>query len=193
MTKQKRLPYFDFLRGIAIIMVVGIHTFNVNTANIASIPLRTLICCAVPLFITLSAFFVSQKEFKDGSFFKWFINQTKKIYIPMLLWSIPYLIISIHDNTYTLRYTLFLYFLGGFSIYYFISFIIQGYLFMPILKKINIMGGGDNYKSIMDNSICVFTEYSWLLISTIIFRHPFSYVDDVLLYWNTHCPRQSYV
>ena len=49
MTKQKRLPYFDFLRGIAIIMVVGIHTFNVNTANIASIPLRTLICCAVAL------------------------------------------------------------------------------------------------------------------------------------------------
>lgn len=141
MTQKKRLPYFDFLRGIAIIMVVGIHTFNVNTANIASIPLRTLICCAVPLFVTLSAFFVSQKEFKDGSFFKWFINQTKKIYIPMLLWSIPYLIISIHDNTYTLRYTLFLYFLGGFSIYYFITFIIQGYLFMPILKKINIMGG----------------------------------------------------
>lgn len=141
MTNQKRIPYFDFLRGIAIIMVVGIHTFNVESANVASIPLRTLISCAVPLFITLSAYFVSQKEFHNGDFFKWFINQSKKIYIPMLLWSIPYLLISIHDKTYSFRFTIFYYLLGGFSIYYFITFIIQGYLFLPLLKKVQIMGG----------------------------------------------------
>ena len=181
MTNQKRIPYFDFLRGIAIIMVVGIHTFNVESANVASIPLRTLISCAVPLFITLSAYFVSQKEFHNGDFFKWFINQSKKIYIPMLLWSIPYLLISIHDKTYSFRFTIFYYLLGGFSIYYFITFIIQGYLFLPLLKKVQIMGGGNICKLVMDNNICVFTKYSWVYIPVVIFVFTFSDVDDVLL------------
>ena len=133
---QKRLPYFDFLRGLAIVMVVGIHTFNTNASNGISIPLRTLICCAVPLFVALSAFFVSQKDFQNSSFWKWFLKQTKKIYIPMLLWSIPYLLISLYDSTFSPIRAIIYFFMGGFSIYYFISFIIQGYLFLPFLLKI---------------------------------------------------------
>lgn len=61
--RTQRNPYFDFLRGIAMIMVVGIHTFAPLqagegeiydfTANIV----RQALNCAVPLFLALAGYF----------------------------------------------------------------------------------------------------------------------------------------
>lgn len=53
--------YFDFLRGVAIIMVIGIHCYTIDN----NILFRQVLNAAVPLFIAVSGFFLSQKVIKD--------------------------------------------------------------------------------------------------------------------------------
>ena len=68
MNTSSRNPYFDFLRGFAIIMVVGIHTIVDYTPgletleDICTILVRSILNCAVPLFLAISVFFVAKKK-----------------------------------------------------------------------------------------------------------------------------------
>lgn len=93
---SQRIEYYDFLRGIAIIMVVGIHTFVSypidTTIGYTSAIVRQLLNCAVPIFLALSGLFCGKKlldsKEKRLNFWK---KQIPKVYIPALIWSLPYL------------------------------------------------------------------------------------------------------
>lgn len=141
-----RVAWFDFLRGVAIIMVVAIHTFAATIqpdvlANDLIILLRQILNCAVPIFLAISGFFLSKKENIVYSHF--LEHQIPKVYIPTLIWSLPYLALHIYlgNNWYE---GIVYYFICGFSIYYFIALIIQYYLLLPILTKITRGGGNFN-------------------------------------------------
>ena len=58
---NKRIEYYEFLRGIAILMVIAIHTYiSGNFASVEgtiSIISRQTLNCAVPIFLALSGFF----------------------------------------------------------------------------------------------------------------------------------------
>lgn len=143
MTKQ-RIGYYDFLRGIAIIMVVGIHTCNKcgvgNVQEVMSLIFRELINCAVPLFITLSAFFMTRKMGSEGADRCLMLRrQVIKVYVPMLVWSLPFLIIGLSVGKSPIR-QLTLFFTGGYSVYYFIALIIQCYAISFFVRKINLKG-----------------------------------------------------
>ena len=62
----RHITYFDFLRGIAILMVVGIHTFPStswdNPNDVLLIAIRQILNCAVPIFLALSAYFIANKK-----------------------------------------------------------------------------------------------------------------------------------
>lgn len=64
--KTNHTEYFYFLRGIAVILVVAIHTFgqayNYNNVSFPAVLLRQIFNCAVPLFCVSSAFFLIKKE-----------------------------------------------------------------------------------------------------------------------------------
>ncbi len=150
MTSQvARQPYFDFLRGFAIIMVVGIHTITDysptfdSLEEIATILVRLALNCAVPLFLAISGYFVAKKKLdspkEHWSFLK---KQMPKVYIPCLIFSIPYFVLDIHAKDNIMRSLAYL-FLCGFSIYYFVALIIQYYIILPFLTKINNRGGGN--------------------------------------------------
>lgn len=141
---KKRDSYFDFLRGVAIIFVIGIHTVSTNLdfssiEGISVIVIRQLIGCAVPIFLAISGYFISKKSvcnLKDyTSFLK---HQIPIVYLPCLFWSIPYLLLSIKDGTPILN-SIILFLLCGMSIYYFINSIIQCYVLSPIAKKANVL------------------------------------------------------
>ena len=133
---KKHITYFDFVRGIAILMVVSIHTFN-STANFETfqggfqIVFRQILNCAVPIFLALSGFFLGRKTFESKhDIIHFWKKQTAKVYIPCLLWSIPLFIsrgITI-NNLVSL-------FICGYGIYYFIALIIQYYVLLPRLIK----------------------------------------------------------
>lgn len=143
---RQRITYFDFLRGAAILMVVAIHTYpNDGFATpLATTQMlgRQLIGCAVPVFLAISGFFLAHKalDTREERFAFW-RRQIPKIYIPCLVWSIPFFALSLAGmESFSLGgvalrtvYTL----LGGCSIYYFIALIIQCYLLLPWLRTVN--------------------------------------------------------
>lgn len=138
---QQRDTYFDFLRGLAIIMVAGIHTYTDGLWHF-NLFLRQFLNCAVPIFLAISGYFIGHKSFSErGSYVKFMKRQVPRVYIPMLLWSIPWALLSIHGGSNPVK-TVLLTLVGGMSIFYFITLIIQYYALTPLIQKLNIRFGG---------------------------------------------------
>lgn len=145
-----RLTYFDFLRGVAILMVVGIHTYTLRPfeggLNILQIGAREALNFAVPLFLAISGFFIAKKDISDNKSYVYFLKkQLPRVYIPAVLWSIPMLVLWLYQGQDV--FMSFVKVLGcmTFGPYYFIVLIIQLYLLHPIIKRMAekpILGGG---------------------------------------------------
>lgn len=91
----KREPYFDLLRGIAIIAVVSIHTLHYSnnlSTDITTLFYRNGINFAVPLFLVLSGYFCANFQSKQD-FLHFLKKQIPKIY------SFTFLFIHIHNRT----------------------------------------------------------------------------------------------
>lgn len=138
-----RNSYFDALRGIAIISVIGIHTFSTSVINSSydevAIIIRQFITFAVPLFLAISGFFLEKKSLLNWHDITHFWKrQIPKVYIPTLIWSIPYFAQSliIGGNP---KNNLILLFVCGYSVYYYIALIIQYYILLPFIKKKNFI------------------------------------------------------
>ena len=159
--KQHQI-YFDYLRGLAILMVIGIHTFQPVSSsvihNCVQIVFRQLISCSVPIFLAISGYFLGRKMLetraKKYDFWK---KQIPKVYVPALLWSIPLFVLTLLKGGNVLVATFNLFFMG-YSIYYFIALIIQCYVLLPYLQKINLYrwgGGNFLYINIMRSCYCL--------------------------------------
>lgn len=132
---MKRNAYFDFLRGWAIVMVVGIHTYQEQDATVIQLLLRQFIHCAVPLFLAISGYFLGKKQIETWGQYTIFIKkQVLKVYIPMFIFSIPWIVFDIFIGKNVIS-TILLGFIGGISIFYFIPLIIQYYFLLPVLIK----------------------------------------------------------
>ncbi|MBO5963237.1 MAG: acyltransferase [Bacteroidales bacterium] len=134
-SKAVRNPYFELLRGLAIMMVVGIHTYKLG--DDFSLFVRQILNCAVPLFLACSGFFMAKKDVSDrGKHIAFLKKQIPKVYMPCLIWSVPYLVISLCNGGSVLKGVVNL-LLCGFSVYYFIILIIQYYVLLPYYQRIN--------------------------------------------------------
>lgn len=138
MSKQ-HITYFDFLRGIAILMVIGIHTYV--TGDFSSVDgtiriiLRQFLNCGVPIFLALSAFFLGKKRLDSrDSIISFWKKQIPKVYIPCIIWSVPLFALAVMGGKSVVN-ELAKMLICGYSIYYFIALIIQYYLLLPLLQK----------------------------------------------------------
>ena len=141
--RNNRIEYFDFLKGIAIMMVIAIHTFPsisdyYSISSIIIVLIRQILNSAVPLFLAISGYFMAQKRLDNRkdimSFWK---KQIPRVFIPMVIWGTGWFLISIyknHETTSIIRSTINL-FTGGFSVYYFVTLIIQCYIILPYLNN----------------------------------------------------------
>ena len=99
-----RISYFDFLRGLAILMVIGIHTYIIKPFdginNIFQIGLRECITFAVPLFLAISGFFLGKKRELNtkAGYFSFLKKQLPRVYVPALLWSMPVVALWIYQG-----------------------------------------------------------------------------------------------
>lgn len=147
--KKNRNTYFDFLRGIAIIMVVGCHTVNTEYLNyenfngFVTVFFRCFINCCVPIFLAISGYFIAKKNITSygKDHFNFLLIQIPKIYIPCLVFSLPYLYWSLSHSLHNIIPKLLYFFSCGYSVYYFIALIVQYYLLLPLLKKFNNING----------------------------------------------------
>lgn len=137
-----RIEYFDILRGLAIIMVVLIHSTNYYSIEpegnaIGMIIWRNALCFAVPLFITLSGYLLATKDFsKDGSYSAFLKRQIPRVLIPYLIWGLVYSLIAIWAGSSLSAVIIkFLTFQASVPLY-FIGVIIQLYYLLPIVQKL---------------------------------------------------------
>lgn len=152
---MERDNYYDFLRGIAIAMVVGIHTYVDDSMHI-SLTLRQFLNCAVPLFLAISGFFIGKKDFtQSGSYANFLRRQLPRVYVPMLIWSMPWVLQAVIQGDGIFR-TIALSMVGGMCIFYFIALIIQFYILTPAIQKINIKHGGGYSVIITTIGVCLF-------------------------------------
>ena len=99
---------------------------------------RQMLNCAVPLFLAISGYFLAKKQ-GERSYARFLKHQIPKIYIPTLIWSLPYWALYVWQGNDWMK-GMILFLACGFSIYYFIALIIQYYVLLPVLRKVN-MGG----------------------------------------------------
>ncbi len=138
---KERDTYFDFLRGMAIIMVIGIHTY-VDGLMHFNLFLRQFLNCAVPIFLAISGYFIGRKSFEEkGSYSRFLRKQIPRVYYPMLIWSIPWVLLSVKAGHNPLL-TMLKAFAGEMSIFYFIMLIMQYYILTPAIQRLNNKFGG---------------------------------------------------
>ena len=142
---KKRRSYFEFLRGIAIIMVIGIHTYSQPDSIDGfdfSLLFRQILNCAVPIFFAISGFFCYQKQLSGYTEYKHFLSHhISKVYIPTLFWSLPLFVWALYKGAAPIVECLKL-IICGYSIYYFIAVIIQFYLLLPLFRRAQIAKWG---------------------------------------------------
>lgn len=133
-------------------MVVDIHTYKLGKDSTV---VRQLLNTAVPLFIAISGYFLSQKKMENKDDYLLFLKkQLPKVYLPVLVWSLPLYALALYSGSSIIKQTILL-LSCGLSIYYFVAFIMQCYVALPIISDCisgNKRGGG-NYK--LPYFICV--------------------------------------
>lgn len=140
----KRDDYFDVLRAIAIIFVIFIHIFNripgVDNSNefhpFISV-WRTIISCAVPLFLAISGYFMAKKKVNNQNDYKAFLKkQIPRVYVPCFIFSIPYFYWEVKFSGFKIT-ELFNLLFCGYSVYYFVLLIMIMYILLPFLQKMS--------------------------------------------------------
>lgn len=97
---------------------------------------RQFVVVAVPLFCTISGFFVGNKNSQECvSFAK---THMRPLYTPVLFWSLPFIIYDLYKGYGSIEYNIFRYLCCGYSIHYFIAIMLQFYLIMPFMVKTNV-------------------------------------------------------
>lgn len=133
---KQRNYYFDYLRAIAILMVVGIHCYNSENQGQIHLFVRNLLNCAVPLFLSISGFFLGKKDLSTSKGHKDFLSvQVPRVYIPMLIWSLPFVFFNLRGG-HSILSTSINFLLGGFGVFNFITLILQYYLLLPSMNKV---------------------------------------------------------
>lgn len=103
-----RNALIDWLRALAILMVITVHTWSLAHIDDAAHPMLAMIYkafyqCGVPLFVLLSgALQLSAPVQPFGSFYK---KRYARILIPFLIWSIAVYVLSIIAGKYGATHT----------------------------------------------------------------------------------------
>ncbi|MGL5920482.1 MAG: acyltransferase family protein [Bacteroidales bacterium] len=78
---NNRDPFFDLLKGLAIIGVIAIHTFPGVDSNTLEKILRLLMNISVPIFLMISGYFLGKKDLSaKDKYINFEKKQIKKIY-----------------------------------------------------------------------------------------------------------------
>lgn len=133
----KRIEYYDFLRGIAIVMVVAIHTMGViyeySTISFTAVLIRQILNCAVPVFCVSSAFFLIKKDIQGKRYKEYLLKQCIRVYVPLLVFSVPYLLHDLLDKKD--KIISMLKFIGGGTVYIILPRLLSSFIYCCLYFK----------------------------------------------------------
>lgn len=177
--KNNRDIFFDALRGITIIAVVAIHTINSNFLwkypdienrdFLGIIVYRQLFLFAVPMFLFISGYWLSQKNIRTLNDYKNFLTKRlTRILIPYLFWSVLFLGYSVlRTHKFDSLEIIYKLLTGGATIpYYFIILLAQLYVLTPVLQYIIRKSYGLSL-ILLFNIVTLFALYSSKIFGTI--------------------------
>ncbi len=133
----KRIEYFDFLKGVAVVGVILIHIsylsldFFKEANTLFIFELNNLTRFAIPFFLILSGILSTLKYEKKMDLGRYYWSKFLKIYLPFVFFTI--LAIYLHNKDI---HNLLEYLINGrvLTPYYFIILILQFYILFPFLK-----------------------------------------------------------
>lgn len=136
---KDRIVYIDWLRIIAALMVVMIHTSGMlylnNPVGSASYLLgfwnQELVRSAVPLFFMISGTLLLRPEYDANP--RKMVQKALKLFALMLIWSFVYALVNVHPIT--LKGLLFATIKGPFHFWFF-EYLIGLYILTPLFKAI---------------------------------------------------------
>ena len=122
----------QIMRGLSIIAVIVIHTYNTNTYAWGGygVAIRPFVNFAVGMFIFLSGYLTKENE--NGVYRDIIYRRIKKIIIPYIIWSFIFAVVNRRINTFIPD--VFMSKCNG--IYYFILVYIQMVLLIPVTFKL---------------------------------------------------------
>lgn len=122
----------QIMRGLSIIAVIVIHTYNTNTYAWGGygVAIRPFVNFAVGMFIFLSGYLTKENE--NGVYRDIIYRRIKKIIVPYIIWSFIFAIVNRRINTFIPD--VFMSKCNG--IYYFILVYIQMVLLIPVTFKL---------------------------------------------------------
>ena len=122
----------QIMRGLSIISVIVIHTYNTNTYAWGGygVAIRPFVNFAVGMFIFLSGYLTKENE--NGVYRDIIYRRIKKIIVPYIIWSFIFAIVNRRINTFIPD--VFMSKCNG--IYYFILVYIQMVLLIPVTFKL---------------------------------------------------------
>ena len=122
----------QIMRGLSIIAVIVIHTYNTNTYAWGGygVIIRPFVNFAVGMFIFLSGYLTKENE--NGVYRDIIYRRIKKIIIPYIIWSFIFAVVNRRINTFIPD--VFMSKCNG--IYYFILVYIQMVLLIPVTFKL---------------------------------------------------------
>lgn len=148
---MKRNLSFDFIRCVAIVFVICIHSMALidGMVNLSIFPrlvktvLDTFIYSGVPLFIMLSGSLLLTKEESLSVFF---IKRIRRILLPFFYGVCLYMLFYMYkrgEKSYGMVYFFIYKYVtsGVYGIYWYVYLILGLYLITPLLRK--ILSGGD--------------------------------------------------
>lgn len=145
MNPTKRDTYFDFLRGIAIMLVVANHTkvhSDIHTLlGVINAAMTCIVSPAVPIFLAISGYFLSRKVMESRSdYFRFLRKQLPTVYLPCLFWSVFHFILYVHGGNPPIKGVILFFACGMCFAYYFITGIMQCYVLLPFVRRIGRTG-----------------------------------------------------
>lgn len=120
----------QIMRGLSIIAVIVIHTYNTYAWGGYGVIIRPLVNFAVGIFIFLSGYLTKENE--NGVYRDIIYRRIKKIIVPYIIWSFIFAIVNRRINTFIPD--VFMSKCNG--IYYFILVYIQMVLLIPVTFKL---------------------------------------------------------
>lgn len=140
---QERILAFDYLRVVAILGVILIHTttktLELGGYVIGSMPItlfvNQMMRFSLPLFFLLSGFLLEYR-YRSLNFKTFFKKRIEKILVPYILWSIFYFLYFEAKTHFSLQDFLYDVLIGGarYHLYFIVTMIIF-YVLFPILHK----------------------------------------------------------
>lgn len=132
---MKRIEYLDYLRALAIIGIVVIHSFDpfvIGTNHTGSLFIASLFRFAVPLYVVISGALLLSHPITDSvTFYK---KRVAKIGIPLLVWTVIYILYNQLGGKPLTSESLISYALFG-QPFYLIWALLGLYLITPFLRR----------------------------------------------------------